>query len=82
MTADLKEEKSGSENQFSLTEKGRRFVREDRFLENLSERERKAYEECMAMLQGISEEGLLEEACDWLERMIRRKEDTPDPQSS
>ena len=61
-------EQKESHSKYSLTNKGRRFLREERFMEGLSGPERKAYEECMALLQGISDNGGLEEACEWLEK--------------
>jgi hypothetical protein len=56
-----------SETEYFLTKKGRSFMRSERVMKTLSEEERKAYEECMALLQGITERGGIEEACDWLE---------------
>jgi hypothetical protein len=51
-----------------LTKKGRRFMREERYLEGLSERERMVYEECMALVQTLGQNGSLDEVCGWLER--------------
>lgn len=58
---------NGPKEDYTLTSRGRRFRREERFLHRLTPAERKAYEECMAILQGIGEDGGLEEACEWLE---------------
>ena len=59
-----------------LTKKGRSFMRTERFIKTLSEEERKAYEECMALLQGITERGGIEEACEWLERYVSEQDVT------
>ena len=53
---------------YSMTSKGRRFMREERYLKNLSERERVAYEECIALVQSIGQNFSHEEACEWLEK--------------
>ncbi len=65
--ANSKKEQTGKED-YSLTERGRRFMKEDRFMRRLSGTERKAYEECMSLLQTISENGNLEEVCELLEK--------------
>jgi hypothetical protein len=51
-----------------LTRKGRRLIREKMFMQRLSNDERKAFEECMAILQQVTEDGNIEEACELLER--------------
>jgi hypothetical protein len=61
-----KEQESG-EGIF-LTGKGRHFMREELYLKRLSEQERKAYEECMALVQTLGQNGSHEEVCEWLER--------------
>jgi len=45
----------------------------DRFLEGLTDEDRKLYETCMSLLQSIGEDGNLEEACDWLEKKVADK---------
>ena len=58
-----------------LTKKGRHFMREERYLKNLTERERAAYEECMALVQLVGQNGSIEEACEWLERYALGEKD-------
>lgn len=76
MTANNKKDKEKAPHKgYSLTKKGRRFTREERYLRNLSERERMAYEECMALIQLAGEDSSLEEVCEWLEKYAADKED-------
>ena len=72
MTKSAKKEHEDEE--YYLTEKGRRFIREERFMQQLTDKERKAYEECMALLQSIGENESLENACDWLEQYASEEE--------
>ena len=60
---DDKHKKSGE-----LPSKWRRFIREDMFMKKLTDDERKHFEECIALLQGIAENGNVEEACELLEK--------------
>ena len=69
MTKNTREDKGQeSRKDFFLTQKGRRFMREERYLKRLSKKERMAYEECMAMVQTLGQDGSLDEVCDWLEK--------------
>ena len=44
----------------------------ERFLEGLTDEERKLYETCLSLLQSIGEDGNLEEVCDWLEKKVEK----------
>ena len=74
----MKGTKNNEENEpeYFLTKKGRSFMRTERFMKTLSEQERKAYEECTALLQGITERGGIEEACEWLEKYVSEQDVT------
>ncbi|MDZ7700478.1 MAG: hypothetical protein U5R49_27310 [Deltaproteobacteria bacterium] len=49
------------------------LMKEERFLEGLTEEEQKLYHTCKSLLYSISDNGNLEEACDWLEKFIEEK---------
>ena len=65
-----------------LTKKGRRLMREEHYLSRLTPQERKTYEECLALLQGLSEDDALEEACEILEKYVSRRSDKDDADTS
>jgi len=48
-------------------------MREERFLEGLTEEEQKLYETCKSLLYSISADGNLEEACEWLEKLVSER---------
>ena len=54
--------------EYLRTKKGRRFMREKRYLQALSDRERRAYEECMALVQALGQNSSHEDVCRWLEK--------------
>ena len=56
-----------------LTKRGRRLMREEHYMSRLTEQEQKTYEECLALLQGLSDNGDLEEACELLEKYASRR---------
>ena len=58
-----------------LTKRGRRLIREEHYMSRLTEQEQKTYEECLALLQGLSDNGDLEEACELLEKYASRRAD-------
>jgi len=43
-------------------------MREKRYLQALSDRERRAYEECMALVQTLGQNSSHEDVCRWLEK--------------
>jgi hypothetical protein len=49
------------------------LMREERFLEGLTEEEQKLYETCKSLLYSISADGNLEEACEWLEKLVSER---------
>lgn len=43
-------------------------MREERYLQGLSNREKMAYEECMALVQALGQNSSHEDVCRWLEK--------------
>ena len=70
-----RDKKQESRKDHALTKKGRRFMREESYLKKLSNQERMAYEECMALVQTIGQNGSLEDACEWLEKYAADKKE-------
>jgi len=56
-------------------------MRNELFLRRLSERERKAFEECMALLETIAENGNAEAACEMLKEYVADREGKRTPNS-
>ena len=65
-------EKNGDEQHPAVQE---HLMKEERFLKGLTEEEQKLYHTCKSLLYSISENGNLEEACEWLETFISKKAD-------
>jgi len=49
------------------------LMKEERFLKGLTEEEQKLYHTCKSLLYSMSENGTLEEACEWLEKFVSEK---------
>jgi hypothetical protein len=52
---------------YALTKKGRRFMREERYLKTLSEHERMAYVACRTLIPLVGKNSSIEEAMEGLE---------------
>ena len=74
----MTEESKKAEGTTSAMEGEPRASRGERLLETLPEEERKAYEECVALPEGIMEDGSIDPACEVLERFADQAEDKPE----
>jgi pentatricopeptide repeat protein len=72
MSADAKGNDHGRDPLIHIQE---HLMKEERFLEGLTEEEQKLYETCKSMLYSLSENGNLEEACEWLEKLVSERND-------
>ena len=76
MTKNTKTDKGQvARRDYFFTKKGRHFMREEQYLKRLSERERMAYEECMALVQTLGKNSSFDDVCGWLEKYTPDEKD-------
>ena len=71
MMAEITNEKREND-QYLYKKEASGTMNPERFLEGLTDEERKLYETCLSLLQSIGEDGNLEEVCDWLEKKVEK----------